>query len=479
MTCKKCGAKLDDNTLFCEECGTKVETTAEETSRPDILPPPAKPKKPINKKRIIQISCAVLIVVALAITVVVCVKKAKTINVEDYIKLSLDSDTFYDGYADGYVTIDISKIAEDRLGKSNDDKSGSKKSNIDLSSLDSLDDLDDAFKTYDLNDITEYCHLHSVINGKETKINSEDYSTSLYNLSKNDVIKVNISWSDSEEAIEEIEKAEDALGVHFSRDDATVEIKVADVISKENITVKTAAAIDIFDSFKECFGFSGLRDGEISFDITDKTKVLGKYLIDIQGSQIHIYNYDGTPDKAITYMKNHGYDASTSFNCETNANSTSVLSVGDTVDVYIEDTIFEDIGLVLTNTSKTFDVTKQEGLTLSQGKSDKNNLKKFLTQSVKNDSEALFSSSDKMKSINSIYLYNAKNDSTEYANVVVVIVKNNDKTYTPYYAYNVVKGNGYTKTYFEEKTDEDSAKLVLKQVKDNLKNDYKMIGKIA
>ena len=35
MKCKNCGYELTSDAIFCEKCGTKVETTEEDTKKED------------------------------------------------------------------------------------------------------------------------------------------------------------------------------------------------------------------------------------------------------------------------------------------------------------------------------------------------------------------------------------------------------------------------------------------------------------
>lgn len=130
MFCPNCGCKLDDDALFCEQCGTQIteepmqENQAQENEVPS-QPSPA-PKTPGkgselldkvrsyvkgNKKKVGIAAGAVVAVIAVIAVIIFMVTRPLTVNLNKYVtveysgcnsvgtaQVSFDSDAFYEDY---------------------------------------------------------------------------------------------------------------------------------------------------------------------------------------------------------------------------------------------------------------------------------------------------------------------------------------------------------------------------------------------
>lgn len=113
MFCPNCGKQIDDDSVFCEFCGSKIEPLEQTPNvnpvnnitgiNQTVIPQPVQPKAPMSKKTkmsiIIGVACAVAVIVAFVIYSVV----PKTIKLDKFVSFESSG---YDGYGEVYADFD-------------------------------------------------------------------------------------------------------------------------------------------------------------------------------------------------------------------------------------------------------------------------------------------------------------------------------------------------------------------------------------
>ena len=140
MKCINCNSEMPGEG-YCPMCGTLnrinyaqlqnevLQNTAQNGYNQQMIMPPVKNKKPLNKKALLAIVCSLIVIIAVIVTVVILSNRPKTINLNDYLQISIEGK--YNGYATAKYTFDYNGFVRDnediKLSNNNTRNTGSGK----------------------------------------------------------------------------------------------------------------------------------------------------------------------------------------------------------------------------------------------------------------------------------------------------------------------------------------------------------------
>lgn len=107
MKCNRCGCPLDDDSVFCTNCGARVDSEIAPTAN-------AEQKKKNGKKLAIVIISAVATLLALVGGIILLTIKNNTVNIEDYLKVDI-SYSGYDSVGEASIDYDFDKSILDEI----------------------------------------------------------------------------------------------------------------------------------------------------------------------------------------------------------------------------------------------------------------------------------------------------------------------------------------------------------------------------
>ena len=472
MFCEKCGKQLKDTDKFCEGCGARVPQQAENTTAPvaeaqpavennapvapvaPVAPAQPKVKKPLPKQA--KLGIIIGAAVAAVVIIVVCIfafvlPMFNKVDISKYVQVTFDEDvTLYDGYAEAYVNIDTETLYEEVFSEGEIDDLD------DLSNM-SYEDLMDAFSgssvSYD--DVLDYCYIDAEIkaadekateakedkedkDSKDDEDEDEDSSSSdkenydyVQNVSKDDVIVVNITWSEKKSDLKKLEKYEAELGVKFDRTAKTIEFKVSDIIEEEKLVFEDTVSIDILgyiqsNNLTEVLNF---KDGDLEFRIKPFEFEAEGYTFKYSGgvdysSTVYVYENDDRVDRLSFYMESGD---------ESGYSSVEDLSSGDVVTVTFEDENIVDEGTFLAKTSADFTVTPAKPITAAEAKTNIETIKTATATAIDEDS-SYYSNVEVVEA----YYVEPKDTESSVSNYIVVYAKcKYDGYFTDYPTYYV------------------------------------------
>lgn len=464
MFCEKCGKQLNDNDKFCEGCGSPVAQVVEnaapvaneapqapvvnENVQPQqafqanpaqitpVAPAQPKVKKPLPKN--VKLGIIIGAAVAAVTVLVVCVfafilpmfNKAdvsKHVVVEFY-----DDEVIYDGYAEAYVYIDEEMLLDEILGNEQKDDSDYL-SDLENGDYSSLFDMGDSYSKYSaLDSLLDYCYVNAEIKDAEKETTADEDSKSeddededededsydkenydyVYNISKDDVIVVNITWSEKERDIKRIEKYEKELGISFDRSAKSVEFKVSDIIEEEDLEFKDTVSVDVLGYIKDnnLTEVSNLKDGELEFKIKPFEFEAEGYTFKYEGSyDIEVY-VDGDYEDYLSLYMTTADDSGYYYIDD--------LSNGDVVTVSIEQDNFVNEGTFVATKSVDFTVEGPTAITLDEAKTNIETIKTTAKTAIEEDS-SYYQNVDVVEA----YYLAPKADDAKAVNYVVVYAK--------------------------------------------------------
>lgn len=249
MICSNCKKEINDNSKFCEFCGNKVEAiqsqgdVLSQTAAPVVqntgvqgvpvqnqnqMQIPKAPKKSINKKLLAIIiggGCAVLLL--LIIIIVLIVTHKKTLDLQDYTKVSFEG---YDGYGTAKIDFNHEKFMDD------------------VEEYGDIDDVD----TEDVNKIEDWAELLSDSADAYDAINDVSYKLDKSErLSNGDKVKVKYDFDNDKAA---------KIGLKFKGEEKAFEVKglkkVKEINPFDDLTVEFSgmapnAEVDITSNSSE------------------------------------------------------------------------------------------------------------------------------------------------------------------------------------------------------------------------------------
>ncbi|MGN0448754.1 MAG: zinc-ribbon domain-containing protein [Ruminococcus sp.] len=453
MFCEKCGNKMNEGEKFCEKCGTPVSTpvvntenapaqevvnnTAPQantavnnaTPQPVTAPkPPRQPMSPKAKKAIMFSSIgAGVVVITLIVLFAFVLPMLNRVKVQEFIKVDFNEDMLYEGHASATFSIDGTEIYDKYLsdGKSAKEKLDKYNNIDDIGSLLSAygSSLSDELSNSGISTILENCDVWVEVKGASEKTEetetTEEYdskydthtSSTVSNLKGDEVVVVKLIWDKDEDSIKEIKRAEKVAGISFDTTDTTVEIKIADELKKDDLTLEKIQEVDILDYIAEnnLAGTKGIKEGDLSFCINGFEYEVGDHKLVFEPS-----NYYGIGN-VYALEKDETLDDYTSSYGSVELlsdNSISSLSTGDNVTLNVVSHHFPGTNIFITESSKTFEIKANEPLDTVTAK---NNIDK-----IKTAAEVNFEEEDNVAIVN-VYLLDKKSDGAEYENKVVVV----------------------------------------------------------
>lgn len=350
MFCSKCGSPIPDNSAFCENCGSPVslpEQPAEKTvdtapvqTQPEEQPtaatpeypqepaspqeqfpdepqqygysyqpaPPAAPKKPMspNTKKIIIFSAIgaaalAVILVLLFVVIIPAIKDANTtkISLADYRTIQfydVDYDTknaeneLLNGKISGSVIWDAEKLANDIKT----DKTTAEKI------------------------LKNYASSLS----KEQTLNGKTFSTKFTDASKDDVITATVYWPGdgdgnllsqlAEKTLNDrVDQLEEKYDVKIKRETTTAEIKISDVLEKQNISVREMVEIDLLGKIADNSNIDIQQDYGEYYDVRIKEFSFEdqgfKYTHSKNSSYVAVYRNDKKLCSLSLYLSSTSY----------------------------------------------------------------------------------------------------------------------------------------------------------------------------
>ena len=409
MFCEKCGNKLGEGDAFCEKCGAPVQqdnpvadTTAvnQETAqnntftnntevnpRQPVQPYPEqvqpKAKKPFPTKLVIICGAAAVVIAGIIVTLCTLIPYLNRIKPEEYIKVDFDKGSLYNGYASADVYIDGDTIEKEKVSddKKSDIDYGKYADNISKGDWGSV--FNDAVNDYSasqasVSSILDYCDVKAYLKDAKTESTTEDsedsYSVStatVSNISKDDTIVVELKWDNSESAKKHISEYEKTLGIQFDKSDVKKEIKVSDVLKKDNLTIKEMTEVDILKYIDDnkLIKTYGVNDGDYSISIDPfEYKVNDDYTIKYEsGSTFSIY------DKNDDYVDFFYYDTD---------GYTNYLDEGDTTTFKVEQSIITDTSLLIKESTLKITVKSNKVMTADEAKDNLDKITDSLSEYI-------------------------------------------------------------------------------------------------
>lgn len=102
MFCTKCGNMIPDGSVFCDECGAKMEMTPPQPA--SQIPPQASPVQPAVKKPSNKVIALCAVAAVIVVAVIMLMKNVKpTIELNDYLQVTFD----------GYNTRGVAEVSFD------------------------------------------------------------------------------------------------------------------------------------------------------------------------------------------------------------------------------------------------------------------------------------------------------------------------------------------------------------------------------
>lgn len=407
------------------------------------IPTPEKPKKRVPLVVKILIPVVAVVVAAIIVLVTVILPMFNKVEVKDFVTLNFGEETLYEGYANGTVVIDNDAITEKYL------KDKEPSVDMDLNSyLDSIGDGDygSALKQFgndllnssaSVPSITSFCKITATVNSSDkatdssqdeaikgsSTAESSDYGSSsaakVHNLSADDVIKVQITWPTNTSQLKLIEKYESVLGISFDKSSEEFEIKVSDILNEKNLKMETPVTTDVFKYIEDnkLFHTIGITEERLKFEIDDFEYKVGKYNLeyDAEDSEITISDENDIILETIyvrTVVTHDGED-------ETYRYLLAGYTNGDTATLSIDETQFDEIGLIFESDSKGFKITANTGLTAETAKSNIDKIKTSVTEQIKDMDEDEYGNVN----IENMYFTDIKAEDEVYTNAITVIIK--------------------------------------------------------
>lgn len=329
MFCENCGHQVREGERFCEACGAPLQPVApvqpaqqqaeqpaqpfeqpaqqpieqpaqpfEQPAQPNpfdaptqqYTPTPAQPapKKPMSKKtKMILLICGIGAAVLTAFLIVLftaiipAAQNAGKLDLKDYIIAKFDNvydsdevKQLSDGKINGWFTVDVEKfIKEQKLPEDTD--------------------------PYDTA-LMEFYNIADIRLEKKTgEVNPEDYSNYFYGAKQDDVFTVIISWPTEGGALAESYKRqlagiESRYGVGFKTENVSFDVKLADELSREGITVLVPQETDLLGYIKKnnLIETKGDTDGRLSVSVKKFETTIGDFVFkhDSDSTSVEIYD---------------------------------------------------------------------------------------------------------------------------------------------------------------------------------------------
>lgn len=467
MFCEKCGNKMNEGEKFCEKCGTPVSTPVVNTAdapaqeavnntvprantvvnnavpQPTAVPkPPRQPMSPKTKKAIMFSSIgAGVVVITLIVLFAFVLPMLNRVKVQDFIKVDFSSD-LYKGHTSATFSVDLEEFYNKYFndGKSVKEKIDDYAENYDVESL--LSDLGSNYQDSlsggsDINaiiTIVQNCDVSAEIKSasdkneenkadedKDEEYKSYDVNTSatVYDLKGDEVVVVKLRWNKDEDSIKAIKEAEKKAGISFDTTDATIEIKIADELEKNNLKLEEAEEVDIMDYIEanNLARTKGIEEGELSLNIDNFEYEVGDYKLVFEKSE---YLFDYSADKndlgKIHILKKdetlEDYDSDSKDISVTTDEPYDSHSTGDEVTVKIASMHILGTNIYIKSSSKTFEIKANEPLNTDTARKNIDELKKGFNKIVENNPNI----SD--LSIRNIYFFEPKDESQQNKNMI-------------------------------------------------------------
>ena len=295
MFCERCGGSVNPGEKFCQSCGAPVpqqesaqqpvqqyqpvqqparqyQQTAGQYQQPaqpytQQYPPyqqqPEQPKKKMSKGVKTAIICssigAVVIAAGLVALFVFILPMMNRIDPSQYITMTFDTDTVYDGSISGDICFDFDKLKKDKNW-----------SDSDLIKL-------EAAKTV-MNSLELSCSKK----GSDEEASKNNHHVEFRKAAKDDVYVVTIAWPASSSDKSIIDAATSYAGIGFDESAKTVELKVGDYATERGIEVKDLIEIDFLGHVKEhpeMIVTSG-SDKDMSVYVEEFSMTMGDYLLE-------------------------------------------------------------------------------------------------------------------------------------------------------------------------------------------------------
>lgn len=402
MFCEKCGNKLSEGDAFCEKCGAPVPqenpvTTednrvnqnnqqftqpvnfdnnanvtegVQQAAQPYQVQSQPKVKKPFPTKLVIICGAAAVVIAGIIVTLCTLIPYLNRIKLDDYIKVEFDNGSLYNGYASADIYVDSDAIEKDKVSddKKSDIDYGKYADNISKGDWQSV--LSDAVDDYSasqasVSSILSYCNVNAYLKDDKTESTTSDSdstytvsSATINNISKDDTIVVELKWDNSESAKKSISEYEKTLGIQFDKSDVKKELKVSDILKKENLSLKDMVEVDVIKHMVDnnLIKTYGITDGELSVDIAAFDYKVDDYTLKYEsGSTISVY------DKNDDFV-DHFY-----LNVD---GSESYLDEGDKVTFKTEQEIITDTPLIIKDSSTTVTAKANKVMTVDEAKAN-------------------------------------------------------------------------------------------------------------
>ncbi len=444
MFCEKCGNNVKENEKFCEKCGTHV-TVKTESSEKAVLSDfvaaptaqaPKKPKKPMSpklKKRIMISSIGTgVVTVILIVLFAVVVPILNRVNVADYLDISFNTDTLYEGRASMSFEIDSDQIYNKYFGNGKSGKNSDKKSDNMKSIMTELKDgYTASYNKSAISTILSHCDVSAEIKDDSAKTEETQTTTvggnkerkantnaSVYSLKSDDIVVVKLTWDKDVNSKREIEAAEKKAGISFDKSDRTIEIKVSDELKKNSLELAEAEEVDLVDYITKnnLARVKGVEEGQLSFYIKGFEYEVGNYKFvyasgDLLKRTVYVVNKDEVVDESESYKKN------AIGKIEIHNDNGTFLSTGDTVNISVDASHISGTNIFVTASDKSIEIQANSPLSKDEAK----NALESIKSDFMNRSKEFYNSEN--VSVSDIYLLNDKNGNASYKSAVVVVYK--------------------------------------------------------
>ena len=331
------------------------------------------------------------LILVLVFAVIIPAASPKT-DVTKYITVTFDDKAQYDGNLSGSITLDRGAFTED-----------CKK-----------EDSDELVLTGAVDRLLYFAELeYSVKDGDGS--GSGTNAVHFDKLSKDDVLRVKLSWPDDSESKNAIAREEKTIGMIVDKGEKTFELKLADYVGEQKLELKKPAEVNVLDYIKDNnLIISVPGDDKITVGVDSFKTKIGDYTLEngsFYDTSIRVYDSKGSYFTSIFFE----------------FSKTEDLKEGDPVELrYSDDNkSAEQKGILLTGEPVQYLMVQPEVLSADSAKNNLEAVKDYFARNASTiDSD--IKDGDKTE-ISEVYFSVNKKDQT--FNKLVVVYSNNTQKY--------------------------------------------------
>ncbi len=419
MYCPNCGSEIPEGSRFCQGCGAPIAESVQQAQAPNYepqptpyqqtqtvgyepqptpyqqtagyepqptpyqqtagyAPQPTPPQKKSKLKLWIILGASATVVIAAVLVFFLAIfpeLTARHVNMGDYAKIDFTSKNYVNGYIKGTLRLDVEKAYDEIVT----DKT--KISGYEFSSY-----FDKTFR-YEF---------------KKKK--------------QSDTVTERIGYKSKYLNIGDLEKR---IGVRFD-EDAVANVKIADEIAKNEITVEEPIKLNLFEILNQCYYTKGLSEKGVS--VCMETKEVKK-----DGFTFRVIGFDGyygSSSGTVYIEKDKTNRGVIEFKAnKVKGNSGAKCTIALTFNSDEDDkNLVSGSPFIMTKTEREYTIKPQKGLSVSDAKSCIGKYRKVARD--------IYASGVYSTNVNASYLLTARDKKNSTVNMVIVLITKKSISYS-------------------------------------------------